>query len=215
MPMAWATTAAATPHGPRRGARLEVEPVLVGLAGGAAGGGRAAPTHEHLGRLSCRRCPDGHRQPARGAGRAHARSVPGGRGRRARQGGRHGGEWKTGARCASRKQVVLQVLYLTKEESCTGRPSGAVPSPGLMATVVQAGRHHRLWQQFAWPEALQSLLFALQWTILAMFSTNVTIFHHLISQAGWNRCNLLSIYLSIYLGLDSLTYSFVHVSIDS
>ena len=28
-----------------------------------------------------------------------------------------------------------------------------------------------------------------------MFSTNVTIFHHLISQAGWNRCNL-SIYLS-------------------
>ena len=50
-------------------------------------------------------------------------------------------------------------------------------------------------QQFAWPEALQSFLFALQWTILAMFSTNVTIFHHLISQAGWNRCNL-SIYLS-------------------
>ena len=43
--------------------------------------------------------------------------------------------------------------------------------------------------------ALQSFLFALQWTILAMFSTNVTIFHHLISQAGWNRCNL-SIYLS-------------------
>ena len=29
-----------------------------------------------------------------------------------------------------------------------------------------------------------------------MFSTNVTIFHHLISQAGWNRCNL-SIYLSV------------------
>ena len=55
-------------------------------------------------------------------------------------------------------------------------------------------------QQFAWPEALQSFLFALQWTILAMFSTNVTIFHHLISQAGWNRCNL-SIYLSIYLSL--------------
>ena len=50
-------------------------------------------------------------------------------------------------------------------------------------------------QQCAWPEALQSFLFALQWTILAMFSTNVTIFHHLISQAGWNRCNL-SIYLS-------------------
>ena len=48
-------------------------------------------------------------------------------------------------------------------------------------------------QQCAWPEALQSFLFALQWTILAMFSTNVTIFHHLISQAGWNRCNL-SIY---------------------
>ena len=31
-----------------------------------------------------------------------------------------------------------------------------------------------------------------------MFSTNVTIYHRLISQAGWNRCNL-SIYLSIYL----------------
>ena len=52
-------------------------------------------------------------------------------------------------------------------------------------------------QQCAWPEALQSFLFALQWTILAMFSTNVTIIHHLISQAGWNRCNL-SIYLSIF-----------------
>ena len=49
-------------------------------------------------------------------------------------------------------------------------------------------------QQFAWPEALQSFLFALQWTIV----TNVTIYHHLISQAGWNRCNLY-IYLSIYL----------------
>ena len=55
-------------------------------------------------------------------------------------------------------------------------------------------------QQCAWLEALQSFLFALQWTILAMFSTNVTIFHHLISQAGWNRCNL-SIYLSIYLSI--------------
>ena len=52
-------------------------------------------------------------------------------------------------------------------------------------------------QQFAWPEALQSFLFALQWTTVAMFSTNVTIYHHLISQAGWNRC-YLSIYLSIY-----------------
>ena len=50
-------------------------------------------------------------------------------------------------------------------------------------------------QQFAWPEASQSILFALQWTIVAMFSTNMTIYHHLISQAGWNRCNL-SIYLS-------------------
>ena len=40
-----------------------------------------------------------------------------------------------------------------------------------------------------------------------MFSTNVTIFHHLISQAGWNRCNL-SIYLSPLLDfLDSLTWS--------
>ena len=45
-------------------------------------------------------------------------------------------------------------------------------------------------QQFARPEALQSFLFALQWTIVTMFSTNVTIYHHLISQAGWNSCNL-------------------------
>ena len=50
-------------------------------------------------------------------------------------------------------------------------------------------------QQFAWSEALQSFLFTLQWTIVTMFSTHVTIYHHLISQAGWNRCNL-SIYLS-------------------
>ena len=44
---------------------------------------------------------------------------------------------------------------------------------------------------------------ALQWTIVTMFSTNVTIYHRLISQAGWNRCNLsiyISIYLSTYLG---------------
>ena len=56
--------------------------------------------------------------------------------------------------------------------------------------------------QFAWPEALQSFLFALQWTIVTMLSTNVTIYHHLISQAGWNRCNI-SIYLFIYLSIDS------------
>ena len=50
-----------------------------------------------------------------------------------------------------------------------------------------------------WTHALSfclSFLFALQWTIVTMFSTNVTTYHHLISQAGWNRCNL-SIYLSI------------------
>ena len=28
-------------------------------------------------------------------------------------------------------------------------------------------------------------------------NTNVTMYHHLISQAGWNGCNL-SIYLSVY-----------------
>ena len=42
-------------------------------------------------------------------------------------------------------------------------------------------------RQFAWPEALQSFLFALQWTIVTMFSTRVTIYHHLISQAGWEQ----------------------------
>ena len=50
-------------------------------------------------------------------------------------------------------------------------------------------------QQFAWPEALQSSIWAPQWTMVTMFRTNVTINHHLISQAGWNRCNL-SIYPS-------------------
>ena len=39
-----------------------------------------------------------------------------------------------------------------------------------------------------------------------MFSTNVTIFHHLISQAGWNRCNL-SIYLSTVFGFLTLQAS--------
>ena len=143
MPVARATTAAAPPHGLRRGARLEVEPVLVGLAGGAAGGGRAASTHEHLGRLSRRRRPDGRRQPARGAGRAQARRVPGGRGGRARQGGRHGGEWKRGTRCASRTQVLLHVLYRTQLDSCTGRPSGAVPGPGWIADLVAETQRER------------------------------------------------------------------------
>ena len=50
------------------------------------------------------------------------------------------------------------------------------------------GSSYATLQQFAWPEALQSYIFALQWTI-------VTIYHHFISQAGWNICNL-SIYLS-------------------
>ena len=36
-------------------------------------------------------------------------------------------------------------------------------------------------------------LFALEWTIVTMFSTHVTTYHHLISQAGWNRCNLSAI----------------------
>ena len=39
-------------------------------------------------------------------------------------------------------------------------------------------------QQFAWSEALRSFHFAAQWT-----NTKVTMYH-LISQAGWNRCNL-------------------------
>ena len=41
------------------------------------------------------------------------------------------------------------------------------------------------------------VFFELQWTIVTMFSTHVTIYHHLISQAGWNRSNL-SIYLALF-----------------
>ena len=72
-----------------------------------------------------------------------------------------------------------------------GCPGSTCISPGRM-------EWYNTLQQFAWSEALQSFLFALQWTIVTMFSTHVTIHHHLISQAGWNRCNL-SFYLSIYL----------------
>ena len=54
----------------------------------------------------------------------------------------------------------------------------------------------------AW-RVLLSFLFALQWTIVTMFSTNEKIYHRLISQAGWNRCNL-SIYLSIYSASSSI-----------
>ena len=46
-----------------------------------------------------------------------------------------------------------------------------------------------------WSSSLMLLHFALQWTVVTMFSTHVTISHRLISQAGWNRCNLF-IYLS-------------------
>ena len=52
-----------------------------------------------------------------------------------------------------------------------------------------------------WPGGAESdaaevctALCSLHRTIVTMFSTHVTIYHHLISQAGWNRCNL-SIYL--------------------
>ena len=79
----------------------------------------------------------------------------------------------------------LPVWWHARERHCPGTdPLGG----GLGATL----------QQFAWPEALQSFLFALQWTIVTMFSTNATIYHHLISQAGWNRCNQ-SIYISALL----------------
>ena len=36
-----------------------------------------------------------------------------------------------------------------------------------------------------------TFIFALQLTIVTMSSTNVTIYHHLISQAAWNICNLI------------------------
>ena len=38
-----------------------------------------------------------------------------------------------------------------------------------------------------------------------MFSTNVTIYYHLISQAGWNRCN--SFYFDVDTLLDTLLYT--------
>ena len=66
-------------------------------------------------------------------------------------------------------------------------PPRLLPHPRVPLAFVGLGA---TLQQFAWPEALQSFLFALQWTIVTMLSTIVTIYHHLISQAGWNRCNL-------------------------
>ena len=69
------------------------------------------------------------------------------------------------------------------------------PSAQALARPYLRYRLGAALQQFARPEASQSFLFALQWTIVTMLSTNVTIYHHLISQAGWNRCKL-SIYFS-------------------
>ena len=66
-----------------------------------------------------------------------------------------------------------------------GYQSGGMPGNVIARELIPfGGGIGGTLQQFAWPEALQSFLFALQWTLLAMFSTNVTIFHHLISQAG-------------------------------
>ena len=40
----------------------------------------------------------------------------------------------------------------------------------------------------AWPEALQSFLFGTSVDNGGIICINMTISHHLISQAGWNRC---------------------------
>ena len=77
------------------------------------------------------------------------------------------------------------VVPAPQAPGCRFRRSGGVPGhpPRTQATP---GPHRQgipppPW--FAWSEALRSFLFALQWT-------KVTISHLIISQAGWNRCNL-------------------------
>ena len=67
----------------------------------------------------------------------------------------------------------------------------------------------------------QPLFGSVGWTIVTIFSTNVTIYNHLISQAGWHSCDL-SIYLSIYLSWPGFSENhcfldlvFLHVSSDS
>ena len=76
------------------------------------------------------------------------------------------------------------------------RAATVAPHPGFL--LLRAGSASAITCAVLLPPFLQhpsslSILYT-----RSMFSTNVTIFHHLISQAGWNRCNL-SIYLSIYL----------------
>ena len=93
----------------------------------------------------------------------------------------------------------------------SSQPSSGIGSPMFFLVVLRplfagVGRASArisdslTWSLFMWGRHCNSLLglklcnpfmFARQWT---MFSTNVTFYHHLISQAGWNRCNL-SIYL--------------------
>ena len=69
------------------------------------------------------------------------------------------------------------------------RAWGAEQRPSGKEAEVHVLHTSTVLQQIAWSEALRSFAFC-----TSVDNAKVTI-HHLISQAGWNRCNL-SIYLS-------------------
>ena len=123
----------------------------------------------------------------------------GGAGNNDSNGGGAGGEGRRPGGPTVQKSLLLPLpLWRGPPSGLGAGPEAAAPAlPGAAWRRRRKGcpsRDEALLQQFAWSEALQSFLFALQWTIVTLFSTNVTIYHHLISQAGWNGCNL-SIYL--------------------
>ena len=147
---------------------LEFEQVLGGpLEHHEEGGGR----HRRPAQLLPRAAP-GQGRPGRAGGMGGGR----GGGRRAQIGSGRGG-------ARPRRAPGARGLR-GSEPTCAGRQ--------LPPRPARAHSCSRLWRE----SLIHSFLFALQWTIVTMFSTNVTIYHHLISQAGWNRYNL-SLYLSL------------------
>ena len=129
----------------------------------------------------CQQLP-GEGQARRGVGRAGSRQAGGaagaGRGSGGGGGGRAGGLRGGGAggRGPGRSAAGQG----------RGRSGSPPPPPGSPCLRCCSLHTHLT----AW---CNTCLFALEWTIVTMFSTHVTTYHHLISQAGWNRCNLSAI----------------------
>ena len=148
---------------------------------GRHGCGRAGPRRPaSSGEAPCWSRGWGGLPPACGrpGGRVRRRGGPGGR-----RGGGGGGAGRRPGAGAEAGAARATCDGLAQAQGCGVPPASQAagswlraPEPGLTQMSGLA------------PRCLGHCL--LQWTIVTMARTNVTIYHPFISQAGWNRCNL-------------------------